>query len=173
MFERFNIPTGLVFEYPTPNLSNFQLQTYIYWSLVGGYAWGYAGGYAPQRRVPRIHRITTYTSYTSYTSYNILRPFLPSVHIDGGGGRPFFYFTNHMFERFTLTSNPQLGLVFEYRGFRRGFRPPTTGSSYTSYTSYNILRPFLPSVHSTAGVTRVGEGRRGSAGRIGHPFSYF
>jgi hypothetical protein len=56
MFERFNIPTGLVFEYPTPNLSNIQLQTYIYWSLVGGYAGGYAGGSAPQRRV---HRITS------------------------------------------------------------------------------------------------------------------
>jgi len=68
MFERFNIPTGLVFEYPTPNLSNIQLQTYIYWSLVGGYA----GGYAPPT--------------TGFTLHYILRPFLPSVHIDGGGG---------------------------------------------------------------------------------------
>ena len=130
MFERFNIYPGLVFEYPTPNLSNIQLQTYIYWSLVGGYIGGYAGGSAPQRR--DSHYITS-----SVHSY------LRSISTCGGG-RPFFYFTNHMFERFTLTSNPQLGLVFEYRGFR----PPTTGSSYTSH---NIRRPFLPSVHIDGG----------------------
>ena len=75
---------------------------------------GSAGGSAPQRRVHRIHRIT---------SHNILRPFLPSVHIDGGGalvghdngggvGRLFFYFTIRMFERFTLLLF--IGLVFQY-----------------------------------------------------------
>jgi hypothetical protein len=152
MFERFNIPTGLVFEYPTPNLSNIQLQTYIYWSLVGGYAGGYAGGSAPQRRVHRIHRIHR------ITSYNILRLFLPSVHIDGGGGRPFFYFTNHMFERFTVTSNPQLGLVFEYRGLC----PQRRDSHY-------IRRPFLPSVNIDGGGRRQGSRRAvgGQSERLG------
>jgi len=47
------------------------------------------------------------TTGSSCTSYNIRRPFLPSVNIDGGrrtagDGRLFFYFTNMMFERFTL-----------------------------------------------------------------------
>ena len=81
-------------------------------------AGGSAGGSAPQRRTPRVHRIHRIHLYiyTSYTSYNIRRPFLPSVHIDGGGGaRLFFYFTNMMFERFTITCiKPHPGLVFQY-----------------------------------------------------------
>ena len=46
------------------------------------------------------------------------------------------------------------------RGFRRGFRPPTTGSSCTSCTSYNIRRTFLPSVHIDGGGRSVFNIRR-------------
>ena len=67
----------------------------------------FSGGFRRGFRPP-----TTGSSCTLYTSYNILRPFLPSVNIDGGGGRLFFYFTIHMFERFT--HHIITWLVFQY-----------------------------------------------------------
>ena len=55
-------------------------------------------------------------------SYNFCRTFLPSVHIDGGGGRRlFFYFTIMMFERFTLTYFPRFSITITTQSLELSF----------------------------------------------------
>jgi len=153
MFERFNIHTGLVFEYPTPNLSNIQLQTYIYWSLVGGYA----GGYAPQRRVPRIHRITS--SVHSYLR-SISTAGVAGVGGVGGQDWPslFILLISYVREIYALMpTTPVLGfqysleLLFSNLHFYGPDGPDGPYAFLPSHESPSILTLFASPVYSYGG----------------------